>query len=322
MQSITEAELTARTRVLVRCDLDVPLKNGKPEETFRLDKSLPTLQYIQEKGAFPIICGHMGRPSGVYKEELSTKQLKPYFDEHLGANNYTLLENLRFDPGEDNNSLTYAKSLAVHAEVYVNESFATSHRFSASMVTLPEILPPFAGLHLLKEVETAATLLKDPKRPLVVIIGGAKLETKKPVINKFAKFADAVLIGGKLAFDWNEEVTQNLKLPIDYAPGNKDIGPKTIELFVNVVKSASTVLMVGPLGLYEDPKFITGTKRVIEAMAKSECFSILGGGDTIAAADKIGYLDKMGFVSTGGGALLQFLVDGSLPALESLGYHG
>ena len=322
MNSIASADLTSQTRVLVRCDLDVPLENGDVQELYRLESLLPTLDYILGKGAHPVICGHIGRPGGQANPDLSTEHLRAFFNKHLGEDHFTLLENLRFDPGEDKNSLNFAKTLALKAEVYVNESFATCHRFSASMVTLPELLPSFAGIHLMEEVSTLSKLIKDPERPLIAIIGGAKLESKKPAVKKFAQLADLVLVGGKIGLDWDEDVPQNVVLPQDYAEENKDIGPQTIKNYIEAIKSAKTIIWSGPLGMFEDTRYINGTKSIAYAIAQSSAYSIIGGGDTIAALSKTGYLKEIDFISTGGGALLEFLLHGNLPALESLGYHG
>ena len=165
MRSVKEAPIVKRTRVFVRCDIDVPLKDGNILNTYRLDNLLPTLKYIIEKDGIPIIGGHISKPGGDYREELSTKHLKPYFDEKLGKNAFELLENLRFDRREVTNDQSFAKELSEKAEIYVNESFATCHREHTSIVGIPMFLPSFAGLRLQKEIETLNTL-NNPKRPL------------------------------------------------------------------------------------------------------------------------------------------------------------
>lgn len=322
MRLLENAELNSDARVLVRCDLDVPLINGVIQETYRLEQLLPTLKSILEKGSKLIICGHIGRPAGKEDYTLSTEHLKDYFNKHLGEKTFTLLENLRFDPGEDANSITFAKKLALHADIYVNESFATCHRFSASMVSLPEIMPSYAGLRLQKEITTLEKVLKDPVKPLIAVIGGAKMESKKPAVKKFISIADLVLVGGKIGLDWDEEIPENLVLPTEYGTENKDIGGLTRDKYAAAIRSAKTVIWAGPMGLFEDNNFITGTRAIAEAMSSEGVHSIVGGGDTIAALNKLGMLDRMSFVSTGGSAMLEFLIQGSLPALESLGYNG
>lgn len=322
MKSINEADITSSSRVLVRCDLDVPVKDGVVQETFRLDQLLPTLQFILDKGARPVICGHMGRPEGKADPSLSTEQLRPYFNEKLGEGNFDLLENLRFSPGENENSLNFAKDLSLKGDIFVNESFATCHRFTASMVMMPELMPSFAGFRLLKEVKTLEQVLKDPVKPLIAIIGGAKLKSKKAAVTKFVEIADLVLVGGRIGLEWEDKLPDNLVLPEDYARDEKDIGPITIGQYTSAIRKAKTVVWAGPLGLFEEEEFILGTHLIAEAIVNSDVYSVVGGGDTVAALHKTGHLDSMNFVSTGGGAMLEFIVKGNLPALESLGYHG
>lgn len=322
MKSIKEADISNQTRVLVRADLDVPIENGKILDTFRLDCLLPTLRLLQEKQAKIIICGHLGRPDGKYVEELSTKHLKSYFDEKLGEGNYEILENLRFNPDEEENSEEFSQELANYADIYVNESFANSHREHASIVGVARILPSYAGLRLFEEVEVLSKVLKKADRPLVAIIGGAKIETKKPVIQKFLEISDKVLVGGRLGLDWKEQIPQNLLLPVDYAGEDKDIGPETIKLFSEEISKAKAIVWAGPLGMFEEEAFGNGTREIGNDIVNSQAFSVVGGGDTVSALQKFGILEKFNFVSTGGGAMLEFLVKGNLPGLEALGYNG
>ena len=324
MLCIDKADIKLGTRVLVRCDLDVPIKDGKIGESFRLDASIKTLNYIVGLGGVPVIAGHLGRPGGKVVLELSTNQLKPYFDRNLSGR-FELLENLRFDPGEEKNDLTFVNFLAQKAQIYVNESFATCHRKSASTIGVASILPAYAGFQLVKETESLKRVLVHPARPLLAIIGGAKIEAKKPVIQKFAQVADGVLVGGRLALE--EPLVLDLKIlmdkvycPVDYID-DKDIGPKTLEGWQETILGAKTIVWAGPLGLFEDERYSTGTRRVGELVAgavKRGCFAIAGGGDTIAALDKFGLINKFSFISTGGSAMLDFLVYGTLPGIEAL----
>lgn len=320
MKSIKKADIGNNTKVLVRADLDVPIKNGKIQDTFRLNKLLPTLSFIKSKNAKIILIGHIGRPGGEYKEKLSTKHLKSYFDRVLGENNYKLLENLRFDSREREGSEDYAREIIVktNADIYVNESFANSHREHTSMVKIPELLPSYAGIRLQEEVDTLLGVLENPERPLILIVGGAKVETRKPVVGKFLQIADDVLIGGKIGFNWKGKKPKNLHLPADYKEGKKDIGTKTIKEFKVILTAAETIVWSGPLGVFENSKFIEGTKEIAQAVAGSRAYSIVGGGDTVAALKKIGVLNDMSFVSTGGGAMLKFLEAKNLPALRVL----
>jgi phosphoglycerate kinase len=332
MQTIKDAALHPNDKVLVRCDLDVPINSqtGKIEEAYRLESSLETLNYVISQKALPIIIGHLGRPDGKQVEELSTKHLKPFFDQNLGPANYILLENLRFDSREekdykqDPSALELAKELisATQTTTYVNESFAVSHRNHASFTALPKLLPHYAGLHLAQEVETLGKLLHNPKKPFLVIIGGAKLETKKPVINKFLQISDIVLLGGKMGLQWQEEIPQNLKLPLDYAPEEKDLGDKTLQLYTQLIQTAQTILWAGPVGVFEDPKYSKGTQLIAQEIAKAtqknSVLSIIGGGDTLSAVEKFSDLNSFSFVSVGGGAMLEFIVKGTLPGIEAL----
>lgn len=318
MKSILDAQISSGTRVFVRLDLDVPIEDNNIENTFRLDKALKTLNYIIEKGGIPVIAGHIGRPKGSQDPALSTNILKNYFDEKLGIENYELLENLRFNPGEEKNSKEFASKLSQKAEIYINESFATCHREHASMVGVPKILPAFAGFRLEEEVRNLSKIAGSADKPFVAIIAGIKLESKKPAINKFVEIADQVLVGGTLGLSWNEETPSNLHLPTDYATDNKDIGPQTIETYKKILSKAKTVLWAGPVGMWENEKFATGTQEIAKAVVATDSFKVAGGGDTVAALTALGFIDQFSFVSTGGGAMLKFLVDETLPALEVL----
>jgi len=318
---ISSTKIINGTKAFVRCDLDVPVENGEIKETYRLHAILPTLILLKNSNANIIIAGHMGKPKGRSTPSLSTKVLLPFFNKHLGEGGFELLENLRFDPGEEANDPTYAKELAAKAEIYINESFATSHREHASIVGIPKYLPSFAGNRLVLEVATLSEVRDNPKKPLVTIIGGAKLESKLPVVNKFLEISDAVLIGGKLGLEWKGSIPDNMYLPKDYAPGSQDIGFQTIKIFSDIIKNAKTIIWAGPMGAYENEAFIKGTKEIAEAVIASQAYKVVGGGDTLNALDKFGYLDKFSFVSTGGGAMLEFLAKGTLPGLGVLGYQ-
>lgn len=321
MKSILDAAISAKTRVFLRCDLDVPVENGEPAETFRLSSSLPTLIHILDKGGIPIIAGHMGRPDGVRDEALSTKHLESFFNERLGRGNYEILENLRFDSREEQNSEEFARELVekTDAEIYVNEAFGNSHREHASMIALAKLLPAYGGIRLMKEIENLSKLIQNPERPFIAVVGGGKLETKKPAVKKLLNVADEVLVGGKIGLDWDEEVPANLYLPTDYVD-ESDIGPETLGKFADVIESARTIVWAGPVGKYEEAKYIVGTQLLAEEINESGAFTVIGGGDLIAALDSLKMLDIADFVSVGGGAMLEFLEkDGKLPALEVLG---
>ena len=324
MKCITEAQITAGSKILVRCDLDVPLESGKILDPFRLKASLPTLNYIKEHGAMPVIVGHIGRPHGV-EPELSTAVLTSFYDEQLGVGSYVLLENVRFDYREKEADISFAKELVERsgASSYVNDAFGVSHRSDTSIITIPKVLTSYAGISLINEVTNLDRVIKSPKRPLVAVIGGAKLETKKPLVKKFVEFADYVLIGGRIGLEWDTYVPSNLYLPSDYSDNQKfDIGIKTAETYVNILNRASTVVWAGPMGKFEEERYALGTNVIAQTISKSSAFSVVGGGDTIHALTKNGMLGSFTFVSAGGGALLDYLVFGNLPGLKVLGHKG
>ncbi len=321
MKTLDQANITAGTKVLIRSDLDVPIKNNIITNEYRLIQSLGTIKYVLEKGGYPIICGHIGKPDGKVVPELSTTLLKLWYTSHLGSAKFELIENLRFDPREESNDDSFAKELASHADIYVNDSFATCHREHASIVSIPRLLPCFAGVRLELEINNLNKLLENPERPFVCVVGGIKLESKKPALLKMLSIADVVLVGGRLGLDWKEDIPSNLHLPSDYATTFADIGPNTINTFNDKISNAKTIVWTGPVGAYEKEEFSIGTKaiatKVVEA-TRNGAFTFIGGGNTIEALEKLGFLDEVSFVSTGGGAMLQYLVDGTLPGITAL----
>jgi phosphoglycerate kinase len=311
-------------KVLVRCDLDVPLKDGVVEDDSRLRECLPTIKYLLEQGTSAILMGHLGRPESKVVEELRmgpvaqkllellNSKLKTQssklekFDGYQLDDNLFLLENLRFYPGEENNDPEFARQLASLGDFFINEAFATSHRAHASIVGVPQLLPHCAGLHFIEEVENLSKVIENPKRPLVFIIGGAKPETKLPFVEDFKKKADFVLVGGKLA--GRSDLTED----------GLDINLEAIEKFKKIIKTAGTIVWNGPMGKYEDQGYERGTLEIAKAIIESSAFKIVGGGDTIAALTKFGLLDKMDYISTGGGAMLEFLAKSTLPGIDAL----
>ena len=324
MKLVDQAPIKPGTKVFVSLDIDVPIIDKTIKNTFRLDHGLKTLHYIINKGGFPIIGGHIKQPHGNYDPALSIKNLIPYYDKNLGKGKYELLENLRFDIREEQNDTEYAQMLAEKADIFVNEIFSTSHRQHASIVGIPKYLPGYAGFQLYNEVSTLSNVLTNPKKPLVAIVGGIKIESKQPAIIKFLEIADAVLVGGTLGLQWKKEKPNNLFLPTDYAYKNKDIGKRTIATYVDILKDAQTIVWAGPVGLYQEKKFSTGTKTLAHTISERThqgAHSIAGGGNTIEALKNFGYLDDFSFVSTGGGAMLNLLIHGTLPGIEALNQH-
>ncbi|MFA6098599.1 MAG: phosphoglycerate kinase [Patescibacteria group bacterium] len=373
-------------RTLVRCGFDVPFdEQGNIVEDERIIECLETLKYILGKGGKLILCGHNGRPKGKVIPKLSMNKVGESLEKHLGkkvvklndcvgpmvenaiakmkSGEVILLENLRFHAEEETDDESFAKQLASLAEIYVNEAFANCHRRHASMTGVPKFLPAYAGFRLQEEVRVLSGALDNPRRPLIAIIGGAKISDKLNVINQFMHLADHVLIGGALANTIlkakgvsvgkslvEEGMEENVKkldltsnqihLPVDVVTANKidataitsiravgsvtdneyilDIGPDTIKLFGLIIKQAKTIVWGGPMGYFELKNFAQGTSQVAKEVADSGAESIVGGGDTIEAIKLAGFKKKMSFVSTGGGAMLEFIEKGTLPALEPL----
>ena len=327
-----------RKTVLVRLDLDIPA-----EDDFRLKAELPTIEFLLNQKAKIILMGHLGRPEGRVVEKLSLKpialrigklldlkfkieNLKNTFkiEDFLAfglSEKLLLLENLRFYPGEEENDLNFAKKLAKLGDFYVNEAFAASHREHASIVGIPKFLPHCAGFHFAKEVENLSKVLENPQKPVVFVIGGAKQETKLPLVAEFAKKTDRVLVGGLLPTSSKFKVQSSKFKNIIWGKLTKDgldIDENSIKKFKDIIKAAGTIVWNGPMGKFEVLEGIRGTRETAEAIAESLAFKVVGGGDTIAALNKFGLLSKMDFVSTGGGAMLEFLAKGNLPGIQAI----
>lgn len=333
-------------RVLVRCDFDIPLdKQGNILDDFRIREAVPTIDYLINKGAKVILMGHAGRPDGKVDENLRLTEVQNKLLEYLDVSitkapdsigkeiekwtkemadgEVLLLENLRFHKGEQENDDNFSRELSKLGDIYINNAFANSHRDHASMTGVPKYLPSAAGITLEKEIKSLSSLMKNPKRPLVVIIGGKKIErTKLNLINKFSEDGDWVLIGGLVKKGIKEK---NIRLkypekiikPVDEIDG-KDIGSKTRELFKKKIALAQTIFFNGVLGMVEKEEFSKGTEEILKAIAESKAFSVVGGGDMTQVINKLGLADKFSHISTGGGAMLKFLSGEKLPGLEAL----
>ena len=377
---VKKANLKGR-RVLIRADFDVPLKNGFPENIFRIKENLPTIRYILKNCGLVRIVAHLGRPKGKVISSFSMKKIakrlqnllgrkvifisdpfnKKVFKKYNFSQDIILFENIRFWPKEESNDISFAKKLALWGDIYVNEAFAASHRNHASVASLPKILPAYAGFNLEQEIAVLGRLLKNPKRPLIAILGGAKLETKMPLIEKFLQSADKILVAGALAntihylkgleigkstadrsFKINLKIFENKKifLPSDVLVADKirvgakisiseaakinkndyivDIGPESVKQFCRLLKGAKTIVWNGSLGFTEIPEFSKGTISLAGALRKNKAFKVVGGGDTIAVLRKHNLLKEFNHVSTGGGAMLEFLAGEKLPGIEIL----
>jgi len=320
---VVTASYVAGKKIILRYDIDVPILNGQIVDDFRLKAGLETLRLCLEHGESVVMIGKIGRPEGRVVPELSVAPVYKWlqekeFEADLKSGKLKLLENLRFEEGEEKADLDYATSLAEYGDFYVNEAFA-SYRPEASTTILPTLLPHAAGLRFAQEVEKLTKVREDPEKPFVVIMGGAKVEDKLPVIQTLAQKADVVLVGGKLVAELKR---QKLDLPTNVMVGKMtddglDISGDTVLAWENIIRGAKEIIWNGPLGKVEDPKN-TASKTIAHWIENSGAQSTVGGGDTIAALQKWGMLDNFTFVSTGGGAMLKLLSDGTLPTIEAL----
>ncbi len=333
MRSVAEAGVAGK-KVIVRCDFDVSVEAGIITEDIRIRKSSETLKFLLGKGARLFLISHLGRPENKDPQlsleivlPLLTQLLGREVDFQEGLNNQmsgevVLLENLRYWPEEEADDENFAQKLANFGEVYVNECFSVAHRAHASVDRLPRLLPSYAGLELFREVSELERIFKNPEHPLLAIIGGAKIETKLPAINNVAKVADSVLVAGKLMFEIDKRgLPANVVVASDDID-KKDIGPESLRFFREKIGQAKMIVWNGPVGLFEEEKYQVGTRELAKSIAASSAYSIVGGGDTLAELDKEGLLDKIDFVSVGGGAMLEFLSGKELPALKALDYYG
>lgn len=424
-KSVEDIDVAGK-RVLVRCDFNVPLKDGVITSDKRIVEALPTIKYLLEKGCKVVLCSHMGKPHAIFTEgfDLTKKEkqkleelpeeersaakaamlakattddkkkftLKPVavrLNELLGdkvtfaedivgedakakvaalkPGEAVLIENVRFDARETKNNPEFAKELANFADIYVNDAFGSAHRAHASTAGVAAYLPAVCGYLIQKEIGVMGKALADPVRPFVAILGGAKVSDKIGVINNLLDKVDTLIIGGGMAYTFfkaaghnvgtslceedkldlaNEMVAKaaqkgvKLIIPIDNIVATEydenaehklvrsddipdgwmglDIGPKTRELFANAIKGAGTVVWNGPMGVSEWKNFAAGTEAVAQAVADSGAISIIGGGDSAAAVEKLGFASKMTHISTGGGASLEFLEGKDLPGISCL----
>ena len=376
-------------RVLVRCDFNVPLKDGVITSDKRIVEALPTIKYLMSNGAKVILCSHMGKPKGEVVAKYSLAPVAARLTELLGTEvklapdtigeetkamaaalengQALLLENTRFDKREEKNDPEFAKELASMADIFVNDAFGAAHRAHASTAGVAAYLPAVCGYLIQKEISVMGKALADPVRPFVAILGGAKVSDKIGVINNLIDKCDTLVVGGGMAYTFfkslghtvgtslceNDKVELakemmdkakakgvNFLIPVDNVVGKAydentefmtvssddipdgwmglDIGPASQKLFADAIKGAGTVVWNGPMGVSEWKNFAAGTESVAKAVAESGAISIIGGGDSAAAVEKLGYADKMTHISTGGGASLEFLEGLELPGIACL----
>ncbi|RJE82798.1 phosphoglycerate kinase [Paenibacillus sp. 1011MAR3C5] len=388
-KSVRDVAELAGKRVFVRVDFNVPLEDGKITDDKRIRETLPTINFLIEKGAKVILASHLGRPNGQVVEELRHTASAVRLSELLGkpvtkANeaigeaveaqvaamengDVLLLENVRFYPGEEKNDPELAKSFAKLADLFVNDAFGAAHRAHASTEGIAHILPAVSGLLMERELEVLGKALNNPERPFTAIVGGSKVKDKIAVIDKMLEIADNIIIGGGLSYTFfkaqgheigkslvdnskldlalefiekAKKLGKNFYIPVDIvvtddfsADANTqivdvngipaewegiDIGPKTRELYADVIKNSKLVVWNGPMGVFEIEPFSHGTRAVAQATAETSAYTVIGGGDSAAAAEKFGLADQMNFISTGGGASLEFMEGKVLPGVVAL----
>ena len=326
-------------RVLVRADLNVPLEGGRITDDTRIHASLPTLRYLLEQDAKEVaVCSHLGRPQGP-DPAFSMTPVARRLRELLPDERIDVLENTRFDPGETKNDPEFARRLADDYELFVEDAFGSVHRAHASTVGVAELLPSYAGLLLERELEELGRLLGEVERPFVLVSGGAKVDDKLGVLRNLGGKADTVLIGGKMAEQLRDENPLGfpVELPSDVVAAaafqadaesttvpyhelpegwlGLDIGPETSERFAAAIAGARTIFWNGPMGVFEWPRFAEGTFAVAPALADSDAFTVVGGGDSVRAVHEADVADRISWISTGGGAALELLEGKELPGV-------
>ncbi len=376
-------------RVLVRCDFNVPLKDGVITSDKRIVSSLPTIKYLLDNNAKVILCSHLGRPKGEVVPEFSLAPVAARLSELLGKEvkmatdvvgesaqalaaslndgDVMLLENVRYEKGETKNDPELSKAFASLADIFVNDAFGSAHRAHSSTTGVADYIPAVCGYLIQKEIAFIGGALENPQRPFVAILGGAKVSDKIGVITNLLDKVDTLIVGGGMAYTFMKYLGHNIGtslleadkvelagemmakakekgvnflIPVDnkvgkeYDPNTEamivnsddipdgwmglDIGPKSQELFANAIKGAGTVIWNGPMGVSEWENFAAGTVAVANAVAESGSISIIGGGDSAAAVQKLGFADKMSHISTGGGASLEYMEGKELPGIAAL----
>jgi phosphoglycerate kinase len=340
-RSVRDADVAGKV-VLVRADLNVPLEDGAVADDTRIRAALPTLELLLERGAAAIrVCSHLGRPKG----EDPAFRIKPV-REHLRGllpdERIDVLENTRFHPGETKNDPDFARELAEGCDLYVDDAFGSAHRAHASTVGVAQLLPAYAGLLLLAELEHLGRLLGEVERPFLLVTGGAKVDDKLGVLRNLGGRADAVLVGGKMAEELRDEnpLPFPVVLPTDVVAASAfaedadtqvapfdalpegwlglDIGPESSLDFAGRVRDARTVFWNGPMGVFEWEPFAAGTRAVAEAVAEVDGYTVVGGGDSVRAVNELGLDDRISWVSTGGGASLELLEGKELPGVAAI----
>jgi 3-phosphoglycerate kinase len=308
--------------VLVRVDLD--FKDDR-KVTKRQEVLLPTLDYLSEKAKKIVLLAHRGRPGGRVDSSLSLKTnsqklrqflIKKWGKERVKNLDMEVMENLRFNKGEEENDEHFTEHLAEKGEFFVNESFANSHRKHASIVGLPKVLPHAAGFHFAKEIDNLTKVIKNPQRPLVTIIAGRK-EDKLSYLKDLLRLSDMVLIAGRLP-EYLGKYENKKAVVAKLVSSKKDIEKDSIDKFKKEISKAKTIVVSGPIGKFEDKKYQMGTKAIFTEISKSSAFKVAGGGETERVIAQLDLTDSFDWISIGGGAMLEFLAKGTLPGIEAL----
>ena len=340
-RSIRDADVAGKV-VLVRADLNVPLEDGAVADDTRIRAALPTLELLLARDAGTIrVCSHLGRPKG---QDLAFRiePVREHLHSLLPDERIEVLENTRFHPGETKNDPEFARELAEGCDLYVDDAFGSAHRAHASTVGVAQLLPAYAGLLLLAELEHLGRLLGDVERPFLLVTGGAKVEDKLGVLKNLGGRADSVLVGGKMAEELRDEnplpfpvvlpfdvvaarafeagtetrITQFDALPAGWL--GLDIGPEARADFTSRIRAAKTVFWNGPMGVFEWEQFAEGTKAVAQAIASVDGYTVVGGGDSVRAVNELDLDDEVSWVSTGGGASLELLEGKELPGVAAI----
>jgi phosphoglycerate kinase len=340
-RSVRDADVEGKA-VLVRADLNVPLEDGKVADDTRIRAALPTLKLLLEREASTIrVCSHLGRPKGE-DPAFRIEPVRERLSSLLPDERVEVLENTRFHAGETKNDPGFARELAQGCDLFVNDAFGSAHRAHASTVGIAHLLPAYAGLLLLAELEHLGRLLGDVERPFLLVTGGAKVEDKLGVLKNLGGRADEVLVGGKMAEDLRDEnpLPFPVVLPTDVVAASAfgadaeiqvapfgalpdgwlglDIGPDSRTDFSRRIRAAKTVFWNGPMGVFEWERFAEGTKAIAQAVAAVDGYTVVGGGDSVRAVNELGLEQKIGWVSTGGGASLELLEGRELPGVAAI----
>jgi 3-phosphoglycerate kinase len=343
LRKIQDASIENK-KVLLRADFNVAIKDGVPQEKFKLEACKQSVLHIcSKKGTKLALLSHLGRPEGKVNQEFSLEQLLPKIEEILGKKiifvddcvgekvskaldnlqegEILLLENVRFHKEEEENDAKFAEKMSENFDIFIDDAFSVCHRDQASVTGVTKFIPSYAGFWLQKEIENLNKLLHEPERPAVAVIGGAKIETKLPLIKRFEKNYDFILVGGKVA---NEAIEQDIKfsskviLPMDFAKDHLDIGPVTIKKYKEILLMAKLIVWNGPMGKFEQPPYDNGTRQILDIIAESDVFTVMGGGESVQILEERDLFSSISFVSTGGGAMLEYLSGNSMPGIEAL----